>query len=144
MKKLILILLFIFGLFIYGCGEECEKCEQCPSTDGLIKEEDCPKKDDCTGLINPEDCPSTDGLIKEEDCPKKDDCTGLISPEDCPSTDGLIKEEDCPAHEEKSEFVYLLGENGLTVKGINKLASEEIIIPDEDYYEGSETAYLNL
>lgn len=117
MKKLILILLFIFGLFIYGCGEECEKCEQCPSTDGLIK---------------------------EEDCPKKDDCTGLISPEDCPSTDGLIKEEDCPAHEEKSEFVYLLGENGLTVKGINKLASEEIIIPDEDYYEGSETAYLNL
>ena len=104
-NKIFILLLFIIITFAYGCKDECKKCDECPSTDGLIKEEECPKGEDCTGLINPEDCPVT---------------------------------------EEKSEYVYLLGENGLTVKGISKLVGEEIIIPDEDYYEGSLYKVVNV
>ena len=119
MKKLMFALLVALSVFVvFGCNQECEKCEECPSTDGLIKPEDCPAGDDCTGKIDPEDCPAGDdctGLIKPEDCPAGDDCTGKIDPEDCPecedctgkidpeecpSTDGLIKPEECPETEQ--------------------------------------------
>lgn len=126
MKKLMFALLVALSVFVvFGCNQECEKCEECPSTDGLIKPEDCPAGEDCTGKINPEDCPAGDdctgkidpedcptdepgdepgedctGKIDPEECPECDDCTGKIDPEDCPSTDGLIKPEECPETEQ--------------------------------------------
>ena len=87
MKKIYLIfVLFLMCLFFVGCAEEC------PSTDGLVKEEDCPKCDvceDCTGKIDPEECEKCEvcedctGKVDPEECEKYEDCSGKIDPEEC-------------------------------------------------------------
>lgn len=106
-KKLLIVFVLLFGIFLVACDKDCPECQECPGKDEL-----------CSGLIKPEDCPA------DKDCPECPDCSGKIDPSECPA---------CP---EPGDGVKVPTEIELVPESVAVGETKELVVlvtPDDAY-----------
>ena len=81
-KKILIALVLVLGLFLVACGEtECPECKECP-------EPQCNVSEVCQGLIDPATCPETEcpSFDTDKECQEAGwtkECPEVVCPE-CP------------------------------------------------------------